>query len=457
MIGESSRLRVAWEALLALLIVLSCLIIPFRLVFHRTLAGPGSALVYLIDLFFFMDMSLNFFTSYRDRGEEVRDARGTAAHYLKTWFPLDLAANVPLDALFLSSSVVLFQGLPLPLVLRLPRLLRIVRLHRILSRWEMYYRINPGYFRIVKFVATAGLLIHWIACAWLLPSLSGGHSDGGWVTAAGVVGSEPFSRYVLSLYWTVTTMTTVGYGDITPTGTGEYLFATAVMLLGASMYAYVIGNVVSLLGALDSAKQRHWGRIDAVTHFLRRRKAAPEIVARVRNYYEYMWGRHAGVRNERLIQDLPEPLQLEILSHIAGPLLEKVPLFTSCSPFLRRVLVMSLKQRTYGPGDIIAREGDAGEDICFISRGDAVITSGDEDRERGTLGEGDYFGHLSLMLGERRTASVTAKSYCETFHLEGADYHRIKSEYPEFREVLKKVSAEKSGILAEHVLEGIVL
>ena len=118
---------------------------------------------------------------------------------------------------------------------------------------------------------------------------------------------------------------------------------------------------------------------------------------------------------------------------------------------------MSLKQRTYGPGDTIVREGDAGSNIFFVSRGDAVITSGEEEAVRGGLGEGDYFGHLSLMLGERRTASVTAKSYCEIFILEDDDFNRIKGGYPEFREVLKKVSAERSGILAEHLMDGIVL
>ena len=64
---------------------------------------------------------------------------------------------------------------------------------------------------------------------------------------------------------------------------------------------------------------------------------------------------------------------------------------------------------------------------------------------------------MSLVLGERRTASVVACEYCDLLVLNDKDFNRIKNEFPEFTEVLKKSSAERMERMSELVMEGIVL
>jgi voltage-gated potassium channel len=73
------------------------------------------------------------------------------------------------------------------------------------------------------------------------------------------------------------------------------------------------------------------------------------------------------------------------------------------------------------------------------------------------MSNGDYFGFMSLTLDERRTASIKAVSYCEMLVLDRADFGRIKKEFPEFTDVLKRVSAERSEQLSELVMDGIIL
>ena len=71
--------------------------------------------------------------------------------------------------------------------------------------------------------------------------------------------------------------------------------------------------------------------------------------------------------------------------------------------------------------------------------------------------DGDYFGDLSLLMNECRTASVRTLTYCEVFILKGSDFNRIKNDYPEFKEVIKKISAEKTEKTMALVMEGVVL
>lgn len=73
------------------------------------------------------------------------------------------------------------------------------------------------------------------------------------------------------------------------------------------------------------------------------------------------------------------------------------------------------------------------------------------------LGEGEYFGDISLVLKEKRTASVRTISYCDLFVLTEKDFIHIKNKYPEFKEVLKQSAAHKSEKMAELILKDIIL
>jgi voltage-gated potassium channel len=277
------------------------------------------------------------------------------------------------------------------------------------------------------------------------------------VVQQGIERSNPLTQYIRALYWVIQTMATVGYGDITPHRDFEYVFSILIMLIGASTYAFIIGNIASLASNLDAARAAFFNRIEAISQYLHSRHVPPRLNEQVRDYYEYLWAHHRGVKEEALFDDLPPSFRLNLLLYLTKDLLEKVPLFKHCSPVLRNVLLMALKPQTYAPGVLIAREGEIGREIFFLSHGTVEIVSEAEGARHGTLADGDYFGDLSLVLKEKRTASARALTYCEVFILTSTEFDRIRNEYPEFREVLKRVSSEKTETVVNLLLKGVTL
>jgi len=455
LIRELSKTRLLWDSIILALIAVSCVLVPYQFAFNQESALSGFQIIYLIDLFFIADIFLNCFTTFRRQGVEVTDGPSCTRHYSRGMMTVDVLGSLPLDLLawvLIGNGQVL--GGSIVLALRLLRLLRIVRLFVILRRWEAFSWSNPGALRVAKFLISILILMHWLACIWFYAAFAAGFPPDSWTARAGIVNSSVIEQYIRSLYWTITTMTTVGYGDITPARSVEYVLSAIIMLMGASLYAFIIGSVASLLSSIQAAKNSHWERIDSVTEFLRQRHVPAEIDAKVRNYYEYIWERYRGLDKNEMLNDLP---RLEILLHLASNMLETVPLFKHCSPALRNALLTALESKTYTPGSYIANEGELGKSIFFIVEGSVEIISVEQNKSWGTLGEGDYFGYMSLALSEHRTATIKAIGFCDLLILNKEDFNRIKSEFPEFNEVLKRVSAERTEQLSELILDGVVL
>ena len=91
---------------------------------------------------------------------------------------------------------------------------------------------------------------HMISCMWW--GLSTTISTRAWLDDPLMVYDPlryaPFQQqYIASLYWTVTTLTTTGYGDITPENNAEYVLNICIMVMGATVFGYVVANVSTLV------------------------------------------------------------------------------------------------------------------------------------------------------------------------------------------------------------------
>jgi small-conductance mechanosensitive channel/CRP-like cAMP-binding protein len=106
-----------------------------------------------------------------------------------------------------------------------------------------------------------------------------------------------------------------------------------------------------------------------------------------------------------------------------GRLLAGVDLFAGLSDEARHEIAGAIRSRTFGDGESIVRQGEPGESMFIIGSGRAVVVLEPDRREVATIERGGYFGEMSLLTGEPRTATVIARG--DTMVLEiGAELFR---------------------------------
>lgn len=156
----------------------------------------------------------------------------------------------------------MFQATTLMGLLKTARLLRLVRVTRKLDRYSEY-----GLAVILLLTCLFMLVAHWLACIWHAIGASEAQSEIGWLALLAKNTNKPINqsiptsgpslktRYLTSLYFTLSSLTSVGFGNVAPTTNNERIFSIIVMLMGGErfwLYYAVTGFFFSMCPPLAS-------------------------------------------------------------------------------------------------------------------------------------------------------------------------------------------------------------
>lgn len=279
--------------------------------------------------------------------------------------------------------------------------------------------LEPIVYRLMPLALLLPSIIHLLACIWI--SLGSGTAG---------PDSNKYNEYVKAVYWTMTTLTTVGYGDISAKVPEQMMFTCLVQVLGVAVFGFILSNVASLLARSDAARENHIKQLDEIQIFMKHHKVSEEIKIRVKEYYRYMWKQKAGYQDQSLIKDLPKKLQSEIYTNINKSILTKIPLLKSVSNEVIEDIMLSLKNRICLPGEKIFKQGDSPDGLYLIHRGSVQIF-GSRSKLIAELEDGAFFGEMALMLDKPRSATVISKSFGDLYFLSKEDFHRVIDTHPE--------------------------
>jgi hypothetical protein len=407
-----------WDILVVVGAVFLAIHIPLHLVFDLPENPLLIMFAWLVTIVFGIDMLINVYYPAR-RQAQVIQSRWHVRYGVNWGLLFDFLATLPFG--------VLFELSPLGL-LRFAKLARVMYLMHAWRRYAVRYALG---LRLAFFAFWLGLIAHWLACGWL--ALGGSLALGSESAAA-----DGFTQYLHALYWCVTTLTTIGYGDITPSTNAQIIYTMVVMVLGVAMYGYVIGNVANLLANSDHAKVHYTSNMERLSSFLNYRHVPFDLQRRVYDYYAYLWENRLGYDEAAVLGGLPPNLRVEISLVLKREFIQKVPFLKGAGQELIRELALALQPVIFMPGDYIFRAGDMGRQMYFISQGAVDVFSADGKTVYGTLHEGDFFGEIALLFSQPRTANVRAVAYCDLYALDKETFERVLARYPDFMQYIQE-------------------
>jgi len=197
---------------------------------------------------------------------------------------------------------------------------------------------------------------------------------------------DKFGSIPAAMWWGIVTLTTVGYGDVTPITFWGKVMGGLTAVLGVCMFAIPVGIIAS-----------------AFVEAVRRRE------------FLVTWNLIAGV-----------------------------PLFRNLDAARIAALGAVLKSRRAERGEQVIRKGDWGDSMYFIVSGEVEV-----DPVTGVptwrMRSGEFFGEVALIADRPRTATITATTRCRLLVLSRLDFEGFMASHPEIAEAVRAAARKRLG------------
>ncbi|XP_050327544.1 potassium voltage-gated channel subfamily H member 8 isoform X1 [Bactrocera neohumeralis] len=410
----------------------------------------------IVEALFIADILLNFRTTFvSSKGEVVSDSKLIAINYLRGWFVVDLLAALPFDHLYASD---LYNGEESHIhLVKLTRLLRLARLLQKMDRYSQYTAMI-----LTLLMLCFSLVAHWLACIWYVIAekeymMNDSGWDIGWMHALSERLKIPITNitnaeaYSTALYFTFTSLTSVGFGNVSANTTAEKVFSIIMMLIGALMHAVVFGNVTAIIQRMYSRRSLYESKWRDLKDFIALHQMPKELKQRIEDYFQTSWSLNHGIDIYETLREFPEELRGDVSMHLHREILQ-LPIFEAASQGCRKLLSLHIKTNFCAPGEFLIHKGDALNYIYYLCNGSMEVIK--DDMVVAILGKGDLVGsdinvHLVATSNGQMTATtnsagqdavvrsssdVKALTYCDLKCVHMGGLVEVLRLYPEYQQ-----------------------
>ena len=365
MISSTGAFRSSWD-IASLFAVLFCTFsVPYDMCFSPPKSNPSSITDMVVEAFFIIEIFLNFFTTYidTDDGEEVKHPLLIAVNYSRAWLPIDLVSSIPsemIERIFNTvsasgdtSNLAVLSQLRIIRILRLTKLLRLLRIKQLMEDIELKVPSMRTVFGLFRLLFMMMMLAHIQACVFFVVAkqnignswVSKYHlgccdSNLNFVSGAAQIAMEEEADidpcfkpedmpsldvlYTNAIYWSFTTLTSVGYGEITPCNEYEMVYSTFGMLLGSGMFAYIVGNISEVITAVAGQKIELKNRMRELQDYIVTRRLPKDISLQLRQQCLHRW-RKIVFSEDDVLEEFTPQIRREVVKHVNKDALKKIP------------------------------------------------------------------------------------------------------------------------------------
>ena len=482
-----SPFRTRWNLLLAIGIIYCSIAVPLEIAFEPDMVqamctdpkdpyGPisfrGNCIPYLqwywgnalVDLFFIIDIVLNFRTGFMLEGHLVADDWEVAKAYVHGSFVMDAIGSFPINIVTMlanpdnpygdaqiaemqaqqaGGSMDAARANRMLRLVRMAKLTKLFRMRRLAKSMEALedLGLDPNAITVVKLMSLVVFCCHLLGCLWWMVSdierseEELGPGPGSWLASPWHAGENNWHpphwlkndasvtmKYTYSFLWGAGMVTSLVPRDIEPVTVTESILTTACMFIGLLLNAYIISALNQALASMNAKRQLTGKQLDSIKTYLVLKAVPPALRARIMEYYEYLLTSSAALQDMNMFDQLPLNLSAQLDLVTSRRLTSRCSFFHNVSNASLVALIAEFKACVYIPDQGITMQGTPLTACFFINKGMVQISTHDGMQTNLTntdnFGFSDYYASCIAKMQPRCTQTAKAVTYCDLTSLD---------------------------------------
>ena len=356
----------------------------YKKYFCREFFSFDSILFYTFDFIYIIDLITGFFRGYYNFEENlIKNNVDICMNYLKGWFFIDLLEAIPLYTIFnlneqkcdggsnhnlyIGDFVNYHYSL---LIIKILKIFKVFTYNKVydkiidfLNRSDFFSNWNGVFFTILVTLS----LTHFCSCFLVY---LGRNIYPGWIIVRQIQDESFLYIYLTAVYYLMTTLTTVGYGDIIILTTYERVYQIILLIVGTCAYSWILTFISNYIKKMNEQYIDFENKVQILSDI---KMAYPllknELYEKIIRYLKYNKSENK-YNIDFILDSLPLSLKNNVIIDMYKPIIKNFQFFKSFqnSDFFVKI-VTSLKPVLSMKDDILVQEGDVIEDIIFIKKG----------------------------------------------------------------------------------------
>ena len=358
----------------------SFIFIPLRIAKNEELIKQESICVkiikYLNDIIYLSDFLITLFRGYYNYEMKIiRSNKEIIIHYLKQDFFMDLLEGIPVYIIFnyfADNYFTLF-------FLKLISFIKSFKIFKVMGNkknkaLEDFYRFLSVYYYlekicifIISFVIFF-LFIHLFICMHIFFALQ---DYPNWISYTNNQNERFIKKYITSFYFLMTTMTTVGYGDIVCISFYERIFHIILLGIGTILYSFIVSKIGNYLRDQSYEQMKLSKDLNILESIRLAYPAMPfKLYSKINKHLLNISKKRKKTGISLLINGIPDTIKNELLFKIYSKVINGFIIFKNIenSNFILQILtnfipIISKKEET------LILEGELIDNIIFVKDG----------------------------------------------------------------------------------------
>jgi ankyrin repeat protein len=407
---------------------------------------------------FVADIVVNFFLAFRDENDVlVYDRKLIAKHYLKYLFWIDFIGVFPFYVVALACAGQFGKESTSSEYLALFRLTKMVRLHRVQQLFEVLQynsSISLMWLTLIRNLSAALIWSHVSACMiFFIARQYNFDPENTWI--GGVIQDlTSAEQYITSLYWSIVTFTSVGYGDFSPVNPAEKIWGIIYMLLNIIISSWIIGTITLLIVKQDEKTGDYRDSMKVLDQYTSMHDFERSLSKGLKNQLKLNF-KNSEVSDENVLRQFPTAVRRKVLRKLYLRSLMKADLMRDTREQFVDTFLVACKVEIFGPGDEIVQRGSICTDLYFLLEGivaiqpsgDRTIGENDNRSDTGTsiadsdiglgvvggkdLQAGDFINQIGFFTQSPQVNTIRTKTVCKTLTMSLQTYKSVAEDNPD--------------------------